>query len=105
MPAQASMFHQEAQLLLSKRPALVHADAINGCPLVNDRDFMDESFDFYLPLSHITLLRRGIPSSYRVHISEGKTRMAGRQSAKCHMMINSVVWAQYINVTDTQTDR
>jgi len=31
----------------------------------------------------------------------GKTRMAGLQSG---MMINSVVWVQYINVTDTQTN-
>jgi len=32
--------------------------------------------------------------------------MAGLQSGEGQMiMINSVVWAQYINVTDTQTDR
>jgi len=29
--------------------------------------------------------------------------MAGLQSHEGHMMIDSVVWAQYINVTDTQT--
>jgi len=28
--------------------------------------------------------------------------MAGRQSGETRMMIDSVVWAQYINVTDTQ---
>jgi len=28
--------------------------------------------------------------------------MAGLQSGEVHMMINSVVWVQYINVTDTQ---
>jgi len=31
--------------------------------------------------------------------------MAGLQSREGHMMIDSVVWAQYINVTNTQTDR
>jgi len=30
--------------------------------------------------------------------------MAGLQSAEGRMMIDSVVWAPYINVTDTQTD-
>jgi len=45
----------------------------------------------------------GIPSSYRVRIWYGKTRMAGLQSGEGRMMIDSVVWAQYINVTDTQT--
>jgi len=29
--------------------------------------------------------------------------MAGLQSREGRMMIDSVVWAQYINVTDTQT--
>jgi len=40
---------------------------------------------------------------YRVHIWYGKARMAGLQSNEGRMMIDSVVWAQYINVTDTQT--
>jgi len=31
--------------------------------------------------------------------------MAGLQSAEGRMMIDSVVWAQYINVTDRQTTR
>jgi len=30
--------------------------------------------------------------------------MAGLQSGEGRMMIDSVVWAQYINVTDRQTD-
>jgi len=38
-----------------------------------------------------------------VHIWYGKTRIAGLQSGEGSMMIDSVVWAQYINVTDTQT--
>jgi len=33
-----------------------------------------------------------------------ETRMAGLQSGECRMMIDSVVWAQYINVTDSHTD-
>jgi len=48
-------------------------------------------------------LSEGISSSCRVHIWSGKTRMAGLQSGEGRMMIDSVVWAQYINVTDTQT--
>jgi len=31
--------------------------------------------------------------------------MAGLQSDEGRMMIDSVVWAQYVNVTDRQTDR
>jgi len=47
----------------------------------------------------------GIASSYRVHIWCEKTRMAGLQAGESRMMIDSVVWAQYINVPDAQTDR
>jgi len=47
---------------------------------------------------------RGIPPSYRVRIWCGKTRLAGLQYCEGRMMTDSVVWAQYINVTDTQTD-
>jgi len=43
------------------------------------------------------------PSGYQVHIWYEKTKMAGLQSGEGHMMIDSVVCAQYINVTDTQT--
>jgi len=45
---------------------------------------------------------KGILSSYRVHIWRGKTRMAALQSGVGRMMIDSVVWTQYIKVTDTQ---
>jgi len=31
--------------------------------------------------------------------------MAGLQSGEGRMMFDSVVWAQYVNVTDRQTDR
>jgi len=40
-----------------------------------------------------------------IHIRYGKTRMAGLQSGEGHTMIDSVVWAQYVNVTDTQNPR
>jgi len=46
----------------------------------------------------------GVASSYWVHIWYGKTGMAGLQSGEGHTMIDSVVWAQYINVTDRHTD-
>jgi len=59
---------------------------------------------FPTPLSS-DVLNKGIPLSYRVHIWHGKTRMAGLQSGESRTMINSVVWAQYINVTDTQPRR
>jgi len=49
--------------------------------------------------------RRQSNSSYRVHIWYGKTRMTGLQSGEGRMMIDSVVWAQYINVTDRQPRR
>jgi len=42
-----------------------------------------------------------LPSSYWAHIWYGITTMAGLQSSEGRMMIDSVVWAQYINVTDT----
>jgi len=58
----------------------------------------------YIPLP-FDALSDGNPSSYRVHIWYGKTRMAGLQSGEGRMMIDSVVWAQYINVTDTQIPR
>jgi len=40
----------------------------------------------------------------RVDIWYGKTRIAG-QSGESRMMIDLVVWAQYINVTDTEPRR
>jgi len=48
-------------------------------------------------------LLRVIPLSYRVHIWYGKTRIAGLQFGEGHVMIDSVIWVQYINMTDTQT--
>jgi len=54
--------------------------------------------------SHIDTLSEGILSSYRVYIWYGKDRITGLQSGEGRMMIDSVVWAQYINATDAQTD-
>jgi len=59
--------------------------------------------DFCLPVLHLMPSMREIPSSCRVHIWYGKIRMAGLQSVEGRMMINSVVWAQYINVTDAHS--
>jgi len=99
---------QEAQLSLTNRPTLEHADvpcfAVKSCPLVNDCDLLAVFSDLYLPLSHVTPSMTKILSSYRDHIRCGKTRMAGLQSGEGCKMIHSVVRAQYINVTDTQTD-
>jgi len=85
---------QEAQLALTIHHTLVHADipycAVKSCPLVNDYDLLAGFSDFYLPLSYLTPSLRRIPSSYRVHILYGKTRMAGLQSGEGHMMIDSV---------------
>jgi len=74
------------------------------CPLVNDCNLLTGFSDFYLLLSHLTPSMRDIPSSCRVHIWCDKTRLAGLQSGEGRMMIGSVVWAQYINVTDRHTD-
>jgi len=78
--------------------------AAKSCSLVNDSDLLAGFCDFHLPFSHLALSVSRNPSRYRVHIWSGKTRMAGLQSGKGRMMIDSVVWAQYINVTDTHTD-
>jgi len=61
-------------------------------------------FPTFTPLP-FDALNEGDPSSYQVRIGYEKTRMAGLQSGEGRGMIDSVVWAQYINVTDTQTHR
>jgi len=38
-----------------------------------------------------------------LYLVGGNYRMAGLQSSEGRMMIDSVIWAQYINVSDTQT--
>jgi len=66
-------------------------------------DLLARFSDFHLSLSHLTPSVRGIPSSYRVHSWYRKTRMAGLKCREGHVMIDSVVWVQYINMTDRQT--
>jgi len=91
---------QEAQLSLINRPTLVHVDV--SCCAVLYPIYWPDRLNFTHPLT-FHAPSEGIPSSYRVHIWCKKTRMAGLQSGEGRMMIDSVVWAQYINVTDTQT--
>jgi len=43
----------------------------------------------------------GDPIELRVHIWYGKNRTVSLQSGEGRIMIDSVVWAQYIDVTDT----
>jgi len=110
------VFKQEAQRSLTNRSTLVHADvkisltqnamkhsfpccAVKSCPLVNDCDLLAKFSDFYLPLSHLT---PSMSSSCRVHIWYDKTRMAHKYG-EGRIMIDSIVWAQYVNATDTQT--
>jgi len=98
---------QEVRQSLTNRPTLVHASveisltqnamkysfpcwAVKSCPLVNDCDLLAGFSDFYLPFSHLTPSIRGIPSSYRVHIWCGKTRMAEQQCDEGRIMIDSV---------------
>jgi len=73
--------------------------AVKSCSLANDCDLLAGFCEFLTPLM------RGIPSSYRVHIWCRKIRMAGLQSGESRMMIDSVVWAQNVNVTHTHTHR
>jgi len=79
--------------------------AAKSCPLVNDCEVLAGFSDFYLPLLFYAFIEE-IPLSYPIRICCGKTRMAGLQSGKCRIMIDSVVWAQCFNATDTRhTDR
>jgi len=89
---------------------LVHAScAVMSCPLVNESQnradkFVYEFSDFYLPIFHLFSAVRVIPSSCWFHVWYWEIRTTGLQSSEGRMMIDSVVWAQYINVTDRQTD-
>jgi len=65
-------------------------------------------YKFLTRLSAALLLSHEKPSitaSCQVHFWFGKTIMAGLQSGEDHMMIDLVIWAQYINVSDTLTAR
>jgi len=74
------------------------------CTVIRQRPALDSILawfsDFPTPLTS-DALNEGDPLE-RVHIWCRKTRIAGLQYGEGRMMISSVVWAQYINVTDTQ---
>jgi len=93
---------------LTNHPTLVHVDvpccAVRSCPVVNDNDSLAGFSDVYPPLP-FDAFNEGDLLELSGLFWCGKTRMAGLQSGKGLMMIDSVVWAQYINVTDRQTDR
>jgi len=55
----------------------------------------------YLPPLPSDALSERDPSSYWFYL----VRIAGLQSREGRTMIDTVVWAQYISATDTQTDR
>jgi len=76
---------------------------VMSCRLRNDCDLLYGFSDFSLLFSYLTPLMRRILSSYHVHLLYCKTRMAKLQFNDGRMMIDSVAWAQYINVSDTQT--
>jgi len=101
-----TQYKQEALLSLRNRPTFMHADvkiystqnatkhsfpccAVENCPLVNDSDLLAWFCDIYLPLSHLTPSVRAIPSSYRIRIWCGKTRMAGLKSGDGRKTIDS----------------
>jgi len=88
-------FTREKLLYTTKHNLCFPCCAVKSCPLVNDCDLLAAFSDFYLHLSH---LRPSISSSY--HLVR-ETRTAGLQSGEGLMMMDSVVWAQYINVTAT----
>jgi len=75
---------QVAQLSLSCHPTLVRQRPPRSCE------------NNITPSQHSKPSVMEIPSSYRIHIWYGKTIMADLLSNKGRMMIDSVVWAQYI---------
>jgi len=75
--------------------ACIHQGAPRNC----------ENNEFVTYFQHLMPSVSGTPLSCRVRIWYGETRMAGLQSGESRIMIDSVVWAQYINVTDTQPRR
>jgi len=108
-------YRQEAHLSLTKGQMLVH---LLDTKCYEARDFHDvvsraavwwmtafywPDFPTFTYPSPVWLSMIGFPSSYRVHIWYGKTRMAGLQSGEGCKMIDSVIWAKYINMTDTRT--
>jgi len=87
---------QEAQLSLTNRPTLVCCQELPSGEWLR---FIGRVFrPLHTPLPFDALSER-IPSSCRVRV----TRMAGLQSVEGRMVIDSVVWAQNVTMTDTQT--
>jgi len=75
---------------------------------VNDCDLLAGLSDLYPPPLPSNALNERDPLDPRTIgfiFGVGKTRMAGLQSGEGRLMIDSVVWTQYINVTDRHTDR
>jgi len=87
-------YSQQLQLSLTNRPTLVQADVPYAVNLSGKwLQFIGRIFRL-LP----TLLPCDAVKSPE---AIGKARTAGLQSGKGGMMIDSVVWVQYISVTDT----
>jgi len=88
--------------VLTTRSSIADKPPNASCPLAND--WIIGRIFRLLPTSlPFDALNEGVPLSYQVHIWYRKTRMAGLRPGEGRMMIDSVVWAQQINVTDTQT--
>jgi len=98
----------KSSAIADKPSDLVHAYvsyyAVNSCPLVNGCDLLAGFSDFYLYPFLLDAFALELSGSY-LDIWCGQTRMAKLQSGEGRMMIDSVVWTQYINVTDTLTYR
>jgi len=76
------------------------------CSMMCCQDLPSRNWPHFSILNTFSIWRLqwgGKPTSYRVRIWYGKTRMARLQSDEGCMMIDLVDWAQYINVTDTPT--
>jgi len=77
--------------------------AVKSYPLVNYCDLLAGFSHFCLPLFYLTPSLIGSPLV--IGFIFGVAKLEWLQSGKGRIMIDSVVWAQYMNVTDTQTDR
>jgi len=85
---------QEAQLSLTNRPTLLSDEWLRFIGLIFRLLPTPLPFD---------ALNEAMSSSYQFHIWCGKTRMPRLQSGEGRLMIDSVVWPQYINATNTHT--
>jgi len=83
---------QKTQLSLTNRPKLPSGKRLRFIGLIFQLLPTPRPYD---------ALDEGDSSSYRVHIWYGKTRIAGLQSGVGCIMIDSVIWTQYIYMWDT----